>query len=334
MVLGLLVLIGVLCVPFLSILNIIYLLTDRRRRRHPKFETFVEILTFSLGGFLAYIYLDYQHITNADWSVSIFSNYVHTPIAAQSRPTLQVLFLVALIGYLILKYNQIKQLPPLVLVFALANLYIGMGITLLCLVQMLQKIPLAVYFINVLLIGFKLIVTVVRVYQDKLPEIDSQQTSVITRLKSLIQNASNWPWIAFILAIPLLGVIIAVLSVFGQAPDSVIKAWTETADWTLSEKISAPDLAFHDDHYLCTVAAMGHRKLVKSQRMGIRAGRKIVVNRQLCIANAFEQIIQEKTPKVHYYIRRVYDRYGYPIARKINSQYTADLVYLIMKPLE
>lgn len=326
-------LVAVLCVPILSVLNLVYLLSNRRRRR-KKFETFVEFLTISLGACLAYLYLDAVHITSSDWSVSIFSNYVHTPIATQAQPTLTVLLCVALLGYLVLKYNQIKQLPPLMLVFALAGLYIGMGITLLSLVQMISEIPLVIYFVNILLIGFKTIVTVVQVYQEKLPQVAGQQAGVMRRLKALIQNASNWPWLAFILAIPLLGLIIAVLSLFGQAPDSVIKAWTETADWTLSEKISAPDLAFRDDHYLCTVAATGHRRFVKAQRMGIRGGRKIVVNRQLCIANAFEQIIQEKTPSAHRHIRRFYDQHGYPLARKINTQYTADLVYLIMKPLE
>ena len=36
-----------------------------------------------------------------------------------------------------------------------------------------------------------------------------------------------------------------------------------------------------------------------------------MVNRQLCIANAFEDLIQEKTPRFHHFVRYIYDKYGY-----------------------
>ena len=66
----------------------------------------------------------------------------------------------------------------------------------------------------------------------------------------------------------------------------------------------------------------------------MRRGEKIVVNRQLCVANAFEQLIQEKTPRFHRAIRTFYDTYGYPVSKHINSAWAADVVYVIMKPLE
>lgn len=61
---------------------------------------------------------------------------------------------------------------------------------------------------------------------------------------------------------------------------------------------------------------------------------KIIVNRQLCIANAFEDYIMEKFPKFHKLIRSVYDTYGYPVSRHIISPERADAVYILMKPLE
>ncbi|XKR51623.1 DUF6688 family protein [Enterococcus faecalis] len=73
---------------------------------------------------------------------------------------------------------------------------------------------------------------------------------------------------------------------------------------------------------------------MKPQRMGIRHNHQVVVNRQLCVANAFEQILEEKVPKTHRFIRKNYDTYGFPIAKKIHSPYVADLVYLMMKPAE
>lgn len=45
---------------------------------------------------------------------------------------------------------------------------------------------------------------------------------------------------------PLLVILIGILSLFAQVPDSVIKAFTETADWNLSIKILAQNLNMID----------------------------------------------------------------------------------------
>ena len=68
--------------------------------------------------------------------------------------------------------------------------------------------------------------------------------------------------------------------------------------------------------------------------MGVRHGHSIVVNRQLLVANAFEDLLAERLPGAHRRLRHFYDIYGYPLARQIRSRWTADLVYLLMKPLE
>ena len=85
---------------------------------------------------------------------------------------------------------------------------------------------------------------------------------------------------------------------------------------------------------MCTVAAGGHEKIVKPVRYGIRRNQKIVVNRQLLIANSFEDLIAERFPKSHRRIRNFYDKYGYPVSRHITTRTRADIVYIIMKPLE
>ena len=149
----------------------------------------------------------------------------------------------------------------------------------------------------------------------------------------VLQHAALWPVAALFVLWPLLGVIIVQLFLFGQAPDSIIRAWTETSDWTLSQRVS-PQNVYFDEHYLCTVAAGGHRRLVRPLRRGIRHGHEVIVNRQLCVANAFEQVLEERTPRFHRAVRRFYDRYGFPVARLIHSPYVADLIYCLMKPLE
>lgn len=148
-----------------------------------------------------------------------------------------------------------------------------------------------------------------------------------------LMKSSHWPVAALVLALPLLGILIGILTLFGQQPDSLIRAWAETSDWALSAQ-TAPQNLVVDEHYLCTVAAGGHRRIVKPLRMGERHGHAVIVNRQLMIANAFEQLLEERTPRFHRHVRHFYDTYGFPIAKLIHSRYTADLVYFMMKPLE
>jgi hypothetical protein len=73
---------------------------------------------------------------------------------------------------------------------------------------------------------------------------------------------------------------------------------------------------------------------VKPLRPGRRRGQPIVVNRQLAIANAFEDLLHERWPRFGRFARRTYDRLGLPVSRVIRWRWLADLVYLAMKPAE
>ncbi|MEK4628441.1 MAG: DUF6688 family protein [Solibacillus sp.] len=154
-------------------------------------------------------------------------------------------------------------------------------------------------------------------------------------LYKISNNYKNMTRIWGICLFPILIIIQLILVLFGQRPDSVIRAFLETSSFNYS-KIPAPkpQIVEGDGHYLCTVSAKGHKKLVKPIRAGIRGGLRIPVNRQLLIANAFENILEQYMPTFHKIIRNFYDRYGYPISRHINSKWSADVIYLLMKPLE
>ena len=187
---------------------------------------------------------------------------------------------------------------------------------------------------NCVLIGVKTVRRAVEEWQG--PEegrIREGNKPYLKWLNDVLLDASHWPVAALILMLPLLGILIGILALLGQQPDSVIRAWTETGDWRLSQQIPPPNVMF-DEHYLCTVAAQGHPEVVKPLRTGVRNGHRVVVNRQLCVANAFEQILEERAAWLHGPIRRFYDRYGFPVARLIRSSQAADLVYYMMKPLE
>lgn len=333
---------GFLVFPvLLSIINLIYLFNLKKDELSKKEEIKVEVTTMIVGSCFMFIFLasGFANIKYKDWNESIFHFEIHTPIATEMMLTICIFILSAIVGYLVLRFAKINKLSPLVLVLAMSALYIGVIVAGLWICQVfkmsIENLILILFPLNVIVIFIKVIKDVIikwnSEYKDKRSGL--KDNKLINLCNKILNNSLNWPWLALIFMVPLLGILIGILALFGQAPDSVIKAFTETAEWNLSTKIPAQSLEY-DGHYLCTVAAGGHKEIVKPIRLGRRGGKYIVVNRQLCIANAFEQIIEEKTPKFHYVVRSFYDKYGYPVAKHINSKYTADFVYFLMKPLE
>ncbi|WP_246579096.1 DUF6688 domain-containing protein [Alkaliphilus flagellatus] len=271
---------------------------------------------------------------------------IHSPIQIAHFPTVLIFIVIGYLGYFILREKR-TSLSPLMSVLNISFVLIGNLLGFLILIQ-LSKYLLAldniyalfdpiIYFtllpINFTLCSIVLIKSLKQEYIDKEFENRVYNNKILATLNRILLDSRNWTAIALLFTLPILAIIIMILILFGQQPDSIIKAFTETSDWTLSQKISPPPISV-DAHYLCTVALRGHREIVKPLRYGIRGGEKIVVNRQLMIANAFEQVIEERIPRIHKYIRYMYDKYGYPLSRIITTKNRADIIYILMKPLE
>lgn len=109
--------------------------------------------------------------------------------------------------------------------------------------------------------------------------------------------------------------------------------FTETCGHAFS-RVPVHHVVVHDCHYLCTVAAWGSPSLVRPERVGVRRGRPIVVNRQLAVANAFEDLLHHRWPRFGRFARAVYDRLGLPVSRWVRWRWMADAIYLAMKPAE
>lgn len=325
-------------IPFiLTIINVTALIYRHKGSKAMKKLKFYECATIILGILYSIMFAKVSEIFfSADWDKVLTNSEVHTPIWSGSNPTVITLFLVGVLGYLVLSFNKVEKMPPLLIVSSMAAMYIGV---IECIFWIAQTISTEYIVLDIL--PFNFIIIVINTIKYKILEWNSIEKNHIKTFKNeyfrslneKISNAVYWPILAFIIMLPILGIIICILTLFGQEPNAIIKTWTETSDWNLSQKIS-PQNVVYDNHYLCTVAAGGHSKIVKPIRMGQRHGRKIIVNRQLCIANAFEQILEEKVPTLHRHIRNFYDKYGFPIAKIIVSKYAADIVYIIMKPLE
>lgn len=147
---------------------------------------------------------------------------------------------------------------------------------------------------------------------------------------------SKYPFL-LVLGIPLFVVVDSVLLLFGQRADSLLLAFTQTYHFHFSELDYLCEGVQCGGHYLCSVAAGGHAAMVRPVRYGIRGGRKIICNRQLLVANAFEEVLQERFPLAHRFIRRHYDRVGDFIHKDYTpyeNKYLCDLIYLLMKPAD
>ena len=332
-------LLGFICLILpliLTVFNIINLFKKTKIK-----ENLIDFLTFFFGiiltVFLYFIY-DFKDY-NESLRLGGLEIEVHSPIASWSMPTVIAIALVGIISYILIRVKKLN-LPPLVIVcsmsgFLICSIYIVMFIVQLSEnIMKFNGIPYLILFpINYMLCGIRAIIEVMNRYKEKNIKPKDYNNKFLNKCSKILYDISNWPIIAIVFSVPLTVILICILVLFGQRPDEAIKAFLETSDWTLSTKISPPSVTY-DAHYLCTVSLRGHKKLVKPIRMGIRRGEKIVVNRQLCVANAFEDLIKEKTPRFHSFIRSVYDKYGYPLSKHINSAFQADIVYIIMKPLE
>ena len=319
----------------------LYLLFDlavNPAKEHPRTRIF-DLVTMPLGILYSYLYLGLLDVKFAsDWPQQLANSQQHTPIYTQSALTVWVIALAGFAGYLTVSFLPLRKTPPLLLVLGMSAMYLGTVESILWGVQIYQdpftSLPLLLLPLNCILITARTILSKIREWERIPHEMHKiHQIPFLRGCSRILDNARVWPLAAFLLMWPLLGILIAILVLFGQAPDSVIRAWTETSGWNLSRRV-APQNVHYDEHYLCTVAAGGHRKIVKPLRLGMRHGHEVIVNRQLCVANAFEQVLEERTPRFHRALRNFYDKYGFPVARCIRSPYAADLIYYLMKPLE
>ncbi|MCI7041786.1 MAG: hypothetical protein MR992_06620 [Lachnospiraceae bacterium] len=337
--------------PFLLIaLDIIFAVKKKER---PIFE----MIAFFIGSIymiLAYTLWelpDYKTPLNA-WG----GDSAHEPVAAAYWPAILLIVLWGFGSYMILKFKR-KLLPPLAEVFLLAGVYAGCAFNLVFLFQLLMGADPQPYMEEGIhhvftMNAFDYLVTaclcvvpvlflihcvqlMVLLVKEKAAKQESIHygNKVLEMVNLFLLKGANLFYVAVAALLPVLFLLVVILVLFGQQPDSFILAFTKTSDWILSKEIAPPPVAY-DTHYLCTVSLKGHRKLVKPIRYGMRRGEKIVVNRQLCVANAFEQLLEERTPRFHRAVRNFYDTYGYPVSKHIKSAWSADITYLIMKPLE
>lgn len=327
----------------LTIISIVVVILKKVKKN----ITIVELIIANLYVFsLLFMFIGLESHGN-DYHVAIdpVDGQCYIPFGGKHILSLVFYFIVFIISVFLI-WLKGNKLPPLTQVLALSFLIIGSIISFFILLQISQHNTKTIdmydnsehiyFFILTPILSLIISVSlIIRILKTKM-RIASEKTysnKFLNKLNLFFAQKSNLPLWSIILIIPLLLIITFVLVLFGQDSNSLIKVFTETTTWRFSQQIHPPILD-HKGHYLCTVAASGNPKIVKPLRLGKRNGGTIIVNRQLLIANAFEEMVQDFSPKLHHFIRTNYDKYGYNLSQKINTKSLSSLTYLLMKPIE
>jgi hypothetical protein len=289
-------------------------------------ETFAVIVTPLIFIFLA----DFDTVNDCCSDSAFF--------APPHRLTIYVLIVLCAGVYFYSSWRTKLSTPLLEL---LVNCFLLMGVVLNIFISIQAKeaflwlsgnLPIIALFLTTLIKNHQLLSNETFSWNIKNRNLFGKLCNTILRSNVFIK----YP-LLLILCLPLLIILALLLLIFGQEPDSAIKAFTETYKHGLSQWDYMCDNVQCGGHYLCSVAANGHSKIVKPQRYGERNGTKIICNRQLLISNAFEELIEDKFPRLHRTIRKKYDHVGNFVHRfynVFNNKFFSDVIYFLMKPLE
>ncbi len=241
-----------------------------------------------------------------------------------------------MVGYFICSYRK-HLAPPIIEVALNCSLIIGIALNVVMLphhespvIWLIGNAPVILLFIMRLARNHQLFAASMN---------DLQARNRLERLCIGLLRAkafAKFP-LLLLLCLPLLALAAGAMMLFGQRPDALVRAFTETYKHGLSQLDHECDGVICGGHFLCTVAARGHAKLVSPERLGIRNGGLVICNRQLLVSNAFEELVQEHTPGLHRVIRRNYNRIGYQIHKHyhvLDHKWISDFIYMAMKPLE
>ncbi|MBQ7274857.1 MAG: hypothetical protein IJR15_05300 [Clostridiales bacterium] len=332
---ALLIIITVLIPLAFTVWNIKNWIKDARKSRIA-----ASTLTVLIGGFM-YLLLLALFDCNGEWYEPIYQGQLHYPISGEYGWPVMLCFVFGFIGLFTLIYFVPEKLPPLITVMSTALVILLNVAGIAFAVQLTNQFSTPfdflfyLYHFNILILSVDAVRSCIKAqskyFSSRKDDFEDRKNLMWLYMK--VQRASQYSLPIF-LALFFFVALIEIMAVLaGQGLDAPLKAFTDTADWTFSQQIPPPPMEY-EGHYLCTVAAGGHKNLVKPVRYGKRRGAIIVVNRQLCIANAFEESVAERFPRFHRWIRHVYDTYGYPLSNIITTPGRADLIYILMKPLE
>lgn len=239
---------GMFSVPlWLIVLDFIFFIFKKEK-------LWFECIAFLLGSiFMAVAYLLWG-LPGYDKPLHINDSIrMHEPFSSYY---LWAIFLFAFWGffsYIVLKFGR-RILPPVVEVILLAGVYVGIALSVACLVQLsgpkLEDTHLSSFDLTV--IGSLSIVPIIyilhsahllyRIVREKAEKQAGTQYEgkLFGGLNRFLLEGGHLFWMAGIALLPLLGIVVMILVLLGKQPDGIILVFTKTSDWMLSQEISPP----------------------------------------------------------------------------------------------
>jgi hypothetical protein len=299
---------------------------------NPGFRFLMELISVLIAPIVYVLTLDAFNHNNCCGDSATFS--------PPHRLTIYLLIILCMAAYFYAARRK-KIAPPLVELVVNCLLLIGIALNLLISIQIYTEFSF-LPFIGTIPIAMLMIMMLANNHQQVLQHLQEQAITpkngvekLAWRLLSL--NVFVKMPVLLVLCLPVLAILAVLLLLTGQQPDSMVKAFTETYKHGFSQLDHLCDNVQCGGHFLCSVAAKGHKEIVKPTRLGIRNNNLILCNRQLLVSNAFEDLLQQKLPGLHKRIRSNYNRVGNVIHRYyfvFNKKWVCDVVYVLMKPAE
>jgi hypothetical protein len=314
----------------LAVIDFLTYLVHRERSMGRTILTWVEVLCIIVGPFIFLSGVDGNQPNDCCSDSAVF--------APPHRLTIYILILLGAAAYFYSTWRT-KLAPPLwelivncfLLTGFVLNVFIGVQIQE-GFVWLLGNVSIGALFLTILIKNHQLLFDETFSWTGESKNLFEKMCRTILKSNFFIK----YP-LLLLFCLPLLLLLSALLFVFGQRPDSAIRAFTETYKHGLSQWDYRCDNVHCGGHYLCSVAANGHSEIVKPQRYGKRNGGNIICNRQLLISNAFEELIEQRWPGFHRVIRKKYDHVGDVVHKYysvFNNKFFSDIIYILMKPLE
>ena len=312
-------------------IRLLYTVIKAKHSEVSWFTIFTKVLEM-----LVIVGLPLMYIGAFDWGLDNDCCSDSATFSPQHRLTVYVLIALYTASLLISSWKKTLA-PPLVEVLLNVMLLVGIGLNV--------AIMLHVRYIGV--VGNLPIILLLAT------RLANNLILVMERVKAGDFATENpfqyWAWrvlslkvwqslpVLILLCLPVLMLLCSILLLFGQKPDSLVRAFTDTYKHGFSQLDYLCKGVDCPGHFLCSVAAGGHTALVKPLRTGNRWGTEIICNRQLLVANAFEEILQERLPRFHAVLRRNYNKIGRGLHKHygvFGNPFVADVIYVLMKPVE
>lgn len=322
-------------VSFLFVVfNFIYFIINKRQKTNNTYFLIIELWTVAITPILFLLFLDIFQENDCCNDSAVFS--------PEHKIGIYVIIISYTVAFLISIFREQLFTPILEL---LLNLFLILGFVLnilLCVhLNTLESGPFYWIFGNIpilMLILMKLYKhqSLLRTYINDNKIVVNGFVGKLSLSILKLEPIIKYP-ILLLMLVPVIILLSLFLMLFGQKPDAMIKAFTDTYKHGFSQLDYKCDNVNCGGHFLCSVGAKGHKSIVKPMRYGERNGEKIICNRQLLISNAFEDLIQEKFPSAHLLIRKQYNTIGHFVHHYyniFNIKVVSDIVYFLMKPLE